>query len=248
VVADAAFALNLPLVAAIGHEVDTSVIELVADRRASTPTQAVMLLLPDTTALRERHERMMRELRNTMRWSLQARRERIAALERTTALASPTLRIAEARRSTDQLGGKLRARIGEQLRCERVRLDRLSVQLAQHSPAARAALARASIAAMRPRLARAVAQLFAREHAALVNLERRLRSSGPQETLARGYAILTTSSGELVRSIRTVTPGTSIVAQVADGRLETRVASVVEQGTERSDDLARSAQKGVSKK
>ncbi|MFN9077462.1 MAG: exodeoxyribonuclease VII large subunit, partial [bacterium] len=44
VVADAAFALPIPLVAAIGHEVDTSVIELVADRRASTPTQAAMLL------------------------------------------------------------------------------------------------------------------------------------------------------------------------------------------------------------
>ncbi|HAW96697.1 MAG TPA: exodeoxyribonuclease VII large subunit, partial [Phycisphaerales bacterium] len=51
IVADAAFACRTPLIAAIGHEVDTSVIELIADRRASTPTQAAMFLIPDRTEL-----------------------------------------------------------------------------------------------------------------------------------------------------------------------------------------------------
>jgi len=51
VVADAAFGCSLPLVAAIGHESDTTVIELVADRRAATPTQAAMALVPSAEDL-----------------------------------------------------------------------------------------------------------------------------------------------------------------------------------------------------
>lgn len=229
VVAEAAFALRVPLIAAIGHEVDTSVIELVADRRASTPTQAVMLLLPDMAALYERHERLARDLRNAMRWSLQARRERVARLERKPALQSPTLRLAEARRSTEHLGGALRGAMSEQFREKRLVLERISARLTQHAPAARAALARATIAAFGPRLSRAATQYLARERVALLHLERRLRSSGPQETLARGYAIVSTADGALVRSVQGVAPGSSLVAQLADGRLEMRVASVVEQ-------------------
>lgn len=108
VVADAAFALPIPLVAAIGHEVDTSVIELVADRRASTPTQAAMLLLPDNAALAERCDRLARELRNTTRWSLQARRDRLRELEQAPALASPALRLARERRAVESLSARLR--------------------------------------------------------------------------------------------------------------------------------------------
>ncbi len=225
VVADAAFALRVPLVAAIGHEVDTSIIELVADRRASTPTQAVMLLLPDTTALVERTERAARDLRNAARWSLQARRDEVARLERRHAQASPALRVARIRAGVERVSGALRDAMGGRLRSERTVLDRLAARLAAQAPAARAAAARAAVFALGPRLARAVRARLTTERTALLHLERRLRSAGPEETLARGYAIVTTAGGGLVRSAADARVGERVDIVVSDGSIGVRVES-----------------------
>jgi len=225
VVADAAFALPIPLVAAIGHEVDTSVVELVADRRASTPTQAAMLLLPDNTALCERCDRLARELRNTMRWALQARRERIAELERKPALTSPALRIARERQQIDALARRLRGAATDELTLERRAVEQLAGRLMRQSPAARVAGAVARLEALRPRMVRAVAQRLAAARTEVSHLERRLRSAGPEETLARGYAIVTDERGALVRSVSTpnARAGERLSVQVADGAIPVRV-------------------------
>ena len=225
VVADAAFALPIPLVAAIGHEVDTSVIELDADRRASTPTQAAMLLLPDNAALAERCDRLARELRNTMRWSLQAMRERLRELEAAPALTSPALRIARERNALDALGARLREAASGEIALGRRTLDSLATRLVRQSPAARVAGALARVDALRPRLARAVAQRLASSRTEISYLERRLRSAGPEETLARGYAIVTDDKGALVRSVTAAgaRAGARLSVQVADGAVSVRV-------------------------
>lgn len=225
VVADAAFALPIPLVAAIGHEVDTSVVELVADRRASTPTQAAMLLLPDNAALAERCDRLARELRNTMRWSLQARRDRIRALESAPALASPALRLANERHALDALAARLRDAATEEIALARRMVDGLAGRLVRQSPAARVAGAVARIDALRPRLSRAVVQRLASSRTEISYLERRLRSAGPEETLARGYAIVTDAQGGLVRSVSAAgaAAGARLSVQVADGAIPVRV-------------------------
>jgi exodeoxyribonuclease VII large subunit len=225
VVAEAAFALPIPLVAAIGHEVDTSVIELVADRRASTPTQAAMLLLPDNAALAERCDRLARELRNTMRWSLQAMRERVRELESAPALVSPALRLARERNALDVLGARLREATTGEIASGRRALDALATRLVRQSPAARVAGALARVDSLRPRLARAVAQRLASSRTEISYLERRLRSAGPEETLARGYAIVTDEKGALVRSVTAegARAGARLSVQVADGAIRVRV-------------------------
>ena len=223
IVADAAFAMHLPLVAAIGHEVDTSVIELVADRRASTPTQAVMLLLPDSNAMGERCERLARDLRNTVRWSLQSRRDAVNRLAAHSALASPVLNIARARQRLTALGAQLRTRALHSITDERRALDALASLLLRNSPSARAAAARAHLLTLAPRLHRATTQRMTREHTALSNLERRLRSAGPDETLQRGYAIVTTSTGALVRGVAAANNASRLEVQFADGRVRVQV-------------------------
>lgn len=223
VVAEAAHALRVPLVAAIGHEVDTSVVELVADRRASTPTQAVMLLLPDTSALVERTERAARDLRNAARWSLQARRDAIARLDRRHAQASPAVRVARIRAEVARGGMLLREALRTRLHESRGRVAALEARLAAQAPAARAALARAAVAGLGPRLARAMQGRLASARTELVHLERRLRSAGPEETLARGYAIVTTAGGGIVRSVADARPGERVAIVVADGSVDARV-------------------------
>lgn len=228
IVADAAFALPVPLIAAIGHEVDTSIIELVADRRASTPTQAAMLLLPDNAALAERRDRLARELRNAMRWALQARREALARLERAPALSSPALRLAEERTRLAHLSRRLREALDDEVALSRRALEQLAARLVRQSPAVRIAREQARFESLRPRFTRALAQRLAAARTELAYLDRRLRSAGPAETLARGYAILTDDRGQLVRSAGAdaVRVGAGLTVQMADGALGVRVETI----------------------
>ena len=223
VVADAAHAMSIPLVAAIGHEVDTSVIELVADRRASTPTQAVMLLLPDLEALADRRASAARDLRSAMRWKVSTLREALSELAASPALQSPALRIATARGRLLEAGSRARAAALAVLSRERRVIDALGARLVSHSPAARAAAERARLASLGPRLARSIAQSLAHTRRDLQNTERRLRSAGPEETLGRGYAIVTASDGALVRSVSAAPAGTPLQVQLSDGTLPVRV-------------------------
>jgi exodeoxyribonuclease VII large subunit len=223
VVADAAFALRVPLVAAIGHEVDTSVIELVADQRASTPTQAVMKLLPDLASLAERRGRIAHDLRNAMRWAMQAKREHLAELAASSALESPALRLAHLRARLGSFEARSRSAMGAMVVDERRNLDAVAARLIANTPAARAAAARAALAALRPRLARAIANALGQSRRDTINLERRLRSAGPAETLSRGYAIVTTADGSLLRSIAVAPVGTVLNLQLSDGNLPVRV-------------------------
>ena len=223
VVSEAAHEMTIPLVAAIGHEVDTSVIELVADRRASTPTQAVMLLLPDLGALRERVDGAARDLRSAMRWKLSTLREQLSALAAAPELESPALRIAHARAALVAIDTRARAAVADALTSERRELERLGVRLAARSPAARAAAARAQLSSLGPRLSRAVGQSLATSRRDLVNLERRLRSAGPEETLNRGYAIVTAADGTLVRTVSSAPAGARLSVQLSDGAVPVRV-------------------------
>jgi hypothetical protein len=104
-------------------------------------------------------------------------------------------------------------------------LDALATRLARQSPAARVAGALARVDALRPRLARAVAQRLASSRTEISYLERRLRSAGPEETLARGYAIVTAADGSLVRSVAAAPPGAALQVQLADGTVPVRVAA-----------------------
>ncbi|MFM1823479.1 MAG: Exodeoxyribonuclease 7 large subunit [Planctomycetota bacterium] len=241
IVAEAAYRLPIPLVAAIGHEVDTSVIELVADCRASTPTQAVMKLLPDLGEVRARLERTSRDLRNAMRWSIETRRRDLDTLADAPELASPELRIAGARERLAQLGRRLERATGDAIRAERRTLERLAPLVARANPAARLASARATLAATAPRLARAIAQRLATTRTRLEHASVRLSASGPERTLARGYAIVTGPDGRVAREAAAFAAGDLLAITLARGTVATRVESVrmPASPTDRPSDAAR---------
>ncbi len=118
VVADAAYECRLPLVAAIGHESDTTVIELVADVRAATPTQAAVLLVPSAAQLREQVGHLEHKLGAVVRAKLARERQRLLLIERFPLFRDPGSLVA---RASERSAG-LRERLG---RAVTVRLQRL---------------------------------------------------------------------------------------------------------------------------
>ncbi len=224
VVADAVFARReVPIVAAIGHESDTTIIELVADRRASTPTQAMMLLTPDRAELDEQIDALRDRLGSSLRRSVRERREVLLRIARHPFLRSPLVplvirreRLAEGERrldraATQRLGGARQA------------LARAEALVMSLRPESRLERARREVIERRRRLERAAQDCLRRAGDRVNALARQLEAVAPTSVLARGFSYTLTDEGRLVRSVRDAPPGTRLSTMLADGAVRSLV-------------------------
>ncbi|WP_210768997.1 exodeoxyribonuclease VII large subunit [Ruania alkalisoli] len=174
----AAAACRTPLVAAIGHETDCPLLDLVADYRASTPTDAAKRIVPDMAAELSRIDQARHRMGAALHRRLAVESDRLAALRSRPVLAQPHV-LADSR--------------AEQM-------DRWRDQ---------------GRAAFTSRLERAAGEV--------ANLRTALRTLSPDATLRRGYAVLRTPTGAVVRDPATVSVGDDLRALVAGGELTVSV-------------------------
>jgi exodeoxyribonuclease VII large subunit len=129
VVADAVFHCELPIAAAIGHETDTTIAELVADSRCATPTQAAMVLVPDYAALALQVGQLSARLSLLTQQQHQAAVQRLAAVMRHQTFRSPDKLYEPIRRRLDELAGRLLAAGARRLTADRRLFEALARQL-----------------------------------------------------------------------------------------------------------------------
>lgn len=225
VVAEAAHRATVPVISAIGHESDVTILDFVADHRASTPTQAVMALFPDRAAEAERLASLAgRAARIAVRRVDDARR-RLGFLVRHPLLRSPHAALDLRRGALDRLAGRIRA--ARQLRRTEAqhRLSSLRARLEALRPSARHASAVERLRSLEARLhataRRGIADRLRRTDAT----DRQLRLLGPGETLARGWSLTFDAAGQLVRRAADATPGQPLVTRLADGEVRSTVQS-----------------------
>ncbi len=213
-VAEAIVRSAVPVVAAIGHETDTTVAELVADHRASTPTQAAMALTPDRAALAEQASQLRGSLERTARG-----------------------RIERERRNTDRSLERMRSALERRASQRQLRLERIATRLARCRPEAvfarrrarlesieprlhacvRGALGRVDLLALRDDLEIAVRGAVRARHERIAALERELVIASPQSVLARGYSVTLDASGRAIASASDVRSGERVTTRVRDG-------------------------------
>jgi len=222
-VADAIFSCGTPLVAAIGHESDTTVAELVADRRASTPTAAVMLLLPDREAMQQQVDHLHDRLQFLARRSVLERRKALEAIAARPVLRSARaaldLRAERLRRSEAAMRQASRWRVS----AARQRLAELSGRLRAQRPAVRHRAAGQHVQSLAVRLRAAARRVVLDLRRQVDAADRQLRTLGPQETLARGWTLTFGSDGRLLRRAADARPGESMVTRLPDGEVRSRV-------------------------
>jgi exodeoxyribonuclease VII large subunit len=244
IVADATFACSVPLVAAIGHESDTTVIELVADLRAATPTQAAMRLVPAAEELARQIGHLEHRLIFLTRRRIEQARDRLTSIERHETFRDPRLIIRQAvdrvRDLDRDLGRVIRGRViqdrarleslagrFDRLRPHRLvgrRHERLAVLAHRLDEAIRDRLhQRPRLDVFHARLHRAVDQHLDRARHRLAAIDRELSAVDPRQVLRRGYSFTTGRRGELIRSIRDVKTGDLILTNLADGSIESVV-------------------------
>jgi exodeoxyribonuclease VII large subunit len=189
----------VPVVSAVGHEIDVTLADLAADARASTPTAAGELCVPERAKLGEELAVLERRLVREARHGLARNR---AGLERLAAqLVHPGRRLALQRQQIDELFMRMLARDPRmRLRAERERLTALETR---------------AVAALRRGLAT--------RGGALGAAGARLDALSPLRVLDRGYALVRAPAGGIVTSVTQASPGDALEVRLADGTLDVEV-------------------------
>ena len=225
-VADAVFACRLPIVAAIGHETDTTIAELVADERCATPTQAAVRLTPDTPALLRQLDSLGARLTATVQRHTKFDRQRLVGVARQPFFLNPRQVIALARERLDTQADALHAGAAAHLTALHHRLDQSAARLERGHPRAVQARITGRLALAEQRLHASVQSRIQSSRAKALANERQLNAVGPLRVLDRGYSVTMTADGRVVRSPADVGRGEVIESRVAGGR----VRSVVSDG------------------
>jgi exodeoxyribonuclease VII large subunit len=238
----------LPVVSAVGHEVDVTICDLVADVRAATPSHAAELVVPDRGAAldrlagleqrlrraqtrrlldeRQRLDGAVRRLARLARALVAEPRARLRDVSRRLELLHPRRRLLVDRRRVEAIAARLFA-LGRALpRSARARLEILQRRLlaqGQHLPAK----ARARLAALERRLAVASRGLARPARLRLARAAGALDALSPLAVLDRGYAVVEDASGVAVTDAAALLPGAALGIRLARGRVRAEVTEVL---------------------
>jgi exodeoxyribonuclease VII large subunit len=235
-VARAMFDCPIPIVSGVGHEVDVTIADFVADERAPTPSGAAERVVPDRAEWLRNLSATARHLVQAIRRRLQDQRTALRSREQRLARAHPGIILRQHAQRLDELEGRLRL-------AGRARLERAGTRLAT----ARSLLLRASpvlrVAALRVRLESSRRALASEARRQVTESRRRfelaartLHAVSPLATLDRGYAILTDETGRVLQDATRVRPGHRISARLARGSLDAEVLAVMAEPHPRRED------------
>jgi exodeoxyribonuclease VII large subunit len=212
----------LPVVSAVGHEIDFTIADFVADVRAPTPSAAAELVVPDRAACLEAVRRVAERLAVSMRRELRAVVTRLEGARRRLSLAHPGVHLVQQTQRLDdltlRLGGATRARVQR----DGLRLAELHRRLMHRSPDRLLAQQRSRQQDLLLRLRHAASGRMTAAAQRLALAQRGLNAVSPLATLGRGFAIVTRADGTLVTEAAGVAPGEAIEARLAHGILVAR--------------------------
>ena len=219
VVVRAAAASQIPLISAVGHETDTTLIDHASDRRAPTPTAAAEMAVPVKAEILAQVLDHERRLVAAAARSLEERRLQVEGLGR--GLPDPRRILEEMTQRLDERGERLGLALEALLRARRSAVAELAARLPH--PRQQLRLAQAGFAPLSERLARLGPRLLEPAAQELAALSRILESTSYQKVLQRGFAVVRGPEGVLTRAAQ-VSPDLPLEIEFADDRIAARAA------------------------
>ena len=224
VVAKAIFKSKIPIVSAVGHEVDFTIADFVADVRAPTPSAAAELLSPDREEWLTRTDSLQRRLSSSMQNRLRQTSQRLDWLSRR--LQSPEQRLVQAKSRIHELQQRQTTALQYSLQRHKDKLDSLSARFMQQTPTQRIENLQDQQDKLVARLHKAIHERLLHKQQQLSILTHSLDTISPLATLGRGYALVQRSANdEILRDASKVKVGEEIETRLAKGTLICRVES-----------------------
>jgi exodeoxyribonuclease VII large subunit len=219
VLARAIFACRIPTISAVGHEIDFTIADFVADLRAPTPSAAAELVAPAIDALFNQINSRRLYLESMWKQHLEIRRLKLSRIEGSGTFREPRRLILERQQSVDQLEIRLIQLRDWMLKQRRDHLLRLTSLVMMFKPTEVLERRRKEITLCQEKLRSAVLQRLDRERLHVGRLTGAVRLLGPEQTLRRGYSITEDENGKVIQSVDAVTANQRLKTILADGSI-----------------------------
>jgi exodeoxyribonuclease VII large subunit len=225
IVARAIVASELPVVSAVGHEVDFTIADFVADVRAPTPSAAAELLSPDADELAATLAGFEQQLLRSITQRISGGKTQVQSLR--SQLRHPGSRLREQAQRLDELEIRLTLARANRARLSDHRLVLLAARLRQQNPGKDIGQKKINAAELVRRLQQQMLQQLAQQKSRLANSVQLLNAVSPLATLDRGYAIVSDNKQRVVSAVDQISPGQSLFTRLANGTVESTVERIV---------------------
>ena len=215
--------LSIPVISAIGHEIDTSISDHVADRRAPTPSAAAELASPDSAALLHRVDLLAARFQRTQAQDLQRNMQRLDELAIRLQQQHPGVRLRQQAERIATLGARLGQAGRSRIRIQHASLETLATRLQAQAPARRVSETRSHLEQLARRSETVMRQSLEERRTSVKALARDLHAISPLATLERGYSITLNKGQQAITDSSQVRKGEELEIRFARGSIQAEV-------------------------
>ncbi len=216
--------VGVPIVSAIGHEVDFTICDFVADLRAPTPSAAAELIVPDIVDLRRQIGELAASLQKCLRNFLEHQKTRLRFLSKRTLARELLKRMRDAQQQLDLARETLHRHIAHKIDNYRRSLVHMAAALQSRSPVREIIARRNRFVDLHRRFLGLPPNMIERARQRFRRAEGILRVLGPEATLRRGYSITRDTKGNVIRTVRDVRSRMKIRTRLSDGEFGSEVS------------------------
>lgn len=218
------FHSQLPIVSAVGHEVDFTIADFVADARAPTPSAAAEMLSPNQQEYRSKFNQIISRFEKCITQQLQNKQWQLKNTQQR--LQHPGDKLKQYAQTLDLLELRMQQSQKQTLNLLKQRLNMSQQKLQQNSPANKLHHSKTELSYLEQRLTQSIKQLLTYKADRLQHHASVLNAVSPLNTLGRGYSILQTADNMIVRDSHEVKKGDQLTARLGLGKVELTVDKV----------------------
>ena len=224
-VARAIFSSTIPIVSAVGHEVDFTIADFTADLRAPTPSAAAELMSPDQQDYFASLTAYRSDLYQKLNKTLSQAKNQIQWLARQ--LKRSDRRLQEHAQNLDRLENQMQLATKNKITLRQSDLKRIHQGMMSNSPSSLIKQRSALVESVKKEISLLIKSSIQKTKSQIVGLSRSLSAVSPLDTLARGYSITYDDSGKVIDTANSVKPGSQIISHLHKGRIKSSVESIL---------------------
>jgi exodeoxyribonuclease VII large subunit len=222
-VAQAIFHSQLPIISAVGHEIDVTIADFVADMRAPTPSAAAELVSQDQTHLQQQITNLSNRLLKAIQSQLAKKQHQQRYLQQSLMAQHPQHKLQQQSQKIDELTLRLAQAVKQCINQQQLHLTQLSGRLQAQSPVHQLAAMQQAQTSLKTRLDAAMQRRLQQDKNQLKNLIQQLHTVSPLATLTRGYSITQDANQKVITSVTGLRTGNKLTTRFTDGEIHSTI-------------------------